>query len=293
MLQIPKILEAINKENDWLDHAIEAHRINAVISDNRYGLYSDRVPTVFMTHQLRIQTSLGEKADNFLQKFNYHFVEEFGACWVPDTDDFFNLSGALSHPERMPSIPVSYLGPLTRFTPSEDKNSDKHLLVLLSGPEPQRTLLENLLLTQLQTYSKPVMVVRGLPGNEAHPIPALPPHFTIMDHLPAKELEVAIQDASFVIGRCGYSTVMDLMALQKKSILIPTPGQTEQEYLSVHLMEKGMAFCLPQEGLDIKMALGIANEYVYAFPEYNSDPSLTQAVSQLKLQTRQSKEVVS
>jgi predicted glycosyltransferase len=286
-------LEAIHKENEWLEHAIDAHGLDAVISDNRYGLYSDRIPSIFITHQLRIQTGIGEKADNFLQKFNYHFIDEFSACWIPDTDDFFNLSGDLSHPERKPSIPLSYIGPLTRFTPAEDKQDHKHILLLLSGPEPQRTMLEEALLMQLQSYEGSVMVVRGLPGTDIPISVPVPSHFQVVNHLPAHALAAAISDASFVIGRCGYSTVMDLMALQKRSILIPTPGQTEQEYLATHLMEKGMAFCLPQEGLDINTALALAQDFVYAFPDANDGQILRGAITKLKESVGKPKEVVS
>src|SRR6476620_11024513 len=94
LLQIPKILDAIHQENEWLEDIIDRHQIDAVISDNRYGLYSDRIPSVFITHQLLIKTNLGEKADRFLQKFNYHFVNDYSACWVPDIeDDTINLAG--------------------------------------------------------------------------------------------------------------------------------------------------------------------------------------------------------
>jgi len=291
MLQIPKIMDAIHKENEWIEYAIDAHRLDAVISDNRYGLYSDRIPSVFITHQLRIQTSLGEKADNFLQKFNYHFIDEFTACWIPDTADEYNLSGILSHPAKLPAAPVTYIGPLTRFTPAASNLESKHLLVLLSGPEPQRTLLEEQLMAQLRNYKSPVLFVRGLPGNGNLPTMA-PAHFTMVNHLPAAELETAIKEASFVIGRCGYSTVMDLVALQKKSILIPTPGQTEQEYLAAHLTASGIAFCIQQDGPDIQTALALAEDFVYHFPEITDNTSMKSAVAQLLAQVKQSKETV-
>jgi len=292
LLQIPKILDAIHKENEWIETAIDQYQLDAVIADNRYGLYSDRIPSVFITHQLRIQTSLGEKADSFLQKFNYHFVDEFSACWVPDTEDpFWNLSGSLSHPERKPAIPVHYIGPLTRFDPQPAIDANKHLLVMLSGPEPQRTVLEETLLSQLRSYNGPVLIVRGLPG-ETDPPPAAPAHFTIVNHLPARALEAAIREASLVISRCGYSTVMDLVALQKKSILIPTPGQTEQEYLAQHLTEKALAFCVAQDGLDIVMAMALAQEFVYHFPELEAGNALQNAINQLLVQVNNCKEAV-
>jgi UDP-N-acetylglucosamine:LPS N-acetylglucosamine transferase len=105
-------------------------------------------------------------------------------------------------------------------------------------------------------------------------------------------LEAAIREASLVISRCGYSTVMDLVALQKKSILIPTPGQTEQEYLAQHLTEKALAFCVPQDGLDIVTAMALAQEFVYHFPEFETGNALQKAISQLLVHVNNCKEAV-
>jgi uncharacterized protein (TIGR00661 family) len=279
LLQIPKILEAINKENEWLEEAIDTYDLDAVISDNRYGLYTDRIPSVFITHQLLIKTSLGDKADRFLQKFNYHFVDDYSQCWVPDVDDpTINLAGELAHPAVKPKVPVSYIGPLSRFQYTGESFTEKHLLFLLSGPEPQRTLLEQSLLAQVGSITAPVLLVRGLPGETAIDL-EVPPHVSVVNHLDASALEQAVKEAVYIIARCGYSTVMDLMALQKKSILIPTPGQTEQEYLAGHLISQGMALCMEQEQFDLAAALGLAQEFNYYFPEPTDDTTLQTAVA--------------
>ena len=73
----------------------------------------------------------------------------------------------------------------------------------------------------------------------------------------------ALLQASMIISRCGYSTVMDLMAVQKKSILIPTPGQTEQEYLARHLMEQHLALCISQDDFKLQSALSQASSFPY------------------------------
>lgn len=290
LLQIPKILEAIHLENEWLEDVIDTYDIDAVISDNRYGLYTDRIPSVFITHQLLIKTSLGDKADRFLQKFNYHFVDDYSTCWVPDVEDVvINLAGELSHPAIKPKVPVHYIGPLSRFQYSGQKGEAKHVLFLLSGPEPQRTLLEERLLAQVGQYSGPVLLVRGLPGETAINRQA-PANVAIVNHLEATALEQAIKEASFVVARCGYSTVMDLMALQTKSILIPTPGQTEQAYLASHLTAQGRALCIQQEQFDLAAALALAQEYNYYFPEPASNTPLLQAVSLFVQQIMRKKE---
>ncbi|HEY0042059.1 MAG TPA: glycosyltransferase, partial [Flavisolibacter sp.] len=236
--QIPKILSAIKQEQAWLEKVVDEQKIDVVISDNRYGLHSKKARSVFITHQLLIKApvSLGE---NLLQQINYQYINEFDECWVPDAEGEKNLAGILSHPGRLPSVPLKYLGTLSRFNLTESNIDHDYLLVLLSGPEPQRTLLENQLLKELEDYTKPVVLVRGLPNTDESL--SINKNVTVFSHLPAKELEQKIKSASLVISRCGYSTVMDLAILKKKSILIPTPGQTEQEYLAKHLFAMNFA----------------------------------------------------
>lgn len=269
--QIPKILFSIKKENRWLQAIVEKYSIDAVISDNRFGLYHPAIPSVFITHQLSIKTGLGRLADQWLQKLNYRFIHRFSECWVPDAEGKNNLAGSLSHPEKSPSLPVKYTGPLSRFAQSADENA-KHILLLLSGPEPQRTILENLLLQQLKKHSVPVVLIRGLPGsNEKIKAPS---HVVVYNHLAAGALQQKISEASFIISRCGYSTVMDLAALQKKSILIPTPGQTEQEYLATHLMKMNFALCIEQKKFDLSNALELASVFNYQLQNLSSENSL-------------------
>lgn len=266
--QVPRILFAIKKENDWLQTVVEKYSIDAVISDNRFGLSHAGIPCVFMTHQLSIKTGLGRLADRWLQQLNYRYINRFSECWVPDAAHENNLGGDLSHPKTFPSVPVHYIGPLSRFGEPKAENP-KHILILLSGPEPQRTVFENLLLKQVTGYRGPVVLIRGLPGcTEALHLPA---NIEVYDHLPAKELQQKIAEASFVVSRCGYSTVMDMAALKKKAVLIATPGQTEQEYLSRHLMQKNFALCMEQKKFHLAKALELAAAFTYQSQNVSTD----------------------
>lgn len=258
--QIPKIISAIKHEQEWLQQAVKEEKIDAVISDNRYGLYSNCIPAVFITHQLRIKAPVS-LAEEFLQDLNYSHINKFSQCWVPDWEGDDNLAGALSHPAQMPSVPTQYIGCLSRFEEPDNETANGELLVMLSGPEPQRSLLEEQLLGELKDYTKPVVFVRGLPGN-SEPL-TVADNVAVYPHLPAAELEAKIKAASLVIARCGYSTVMDLAVLKKRSILIPTPGQTEQEYLAGHLMQKNFAFCVAQKKFRLGLALSLANSFSY------------------------------
>ncbi len=258
--QIPNIVSAITYEQAWLKKVVQNEKIDAVISDNRYGLHHPNIQSVFLTHQLRIKAPIAFVED-FLQRLNYRYLNCFNECWVPDAADENNLAKSLSHPVQLPPIPVRYIGTLSRFSGQQNKEESKHLLILLSGPEPQRSLLQNLLLKELSNYKEPVILVRGLPG-EGNNL-AASQNVSVYSHLPAAELEQKIKEASFVIARCGYSTVMDLAALNKRSILIPTPGQTEQAYLAKHLMEKKVALCIDQKKFRLKQALELAASFPY------------------------------
>lgn len=273
--QIPKILSAIQYENERLDEIVEEHQIQGIISDNRYGFYHDSIPSVFMTHQLLIKTPFGKTADTYLQKLNYEYINSFSECWVPDNEGAVNLAGDLSHPEKKPSVPLKYIGPLSRFhqAPVEE---EKHLLILLSGPEPQRTLFENLIAEQLSDYKGPVVLVRGLPGDTSKLNSS--PNVSVYNHLPAGELNQKINEASCVISRCGYSTVMDLSVLKKKSILIPTPGQSEQEYLAKHLMKNNFALCIDQTKFRLKNALDLSSHFDYQVENFLPENSLENTV---------------
>jgi uncharacterized protein (TIGR00661 family) len=257
--QIPKLLDAIKEEQAWLQKVVAEQRIDAVISDNRYGLSHPQVRSVFMTHQLCIKVPL-KIAEAFLQDAAYQYINRFHECWVPDAEGEPNLAGDLSHPQNLPAIPVSYTGPLSRFS-EQTATEEDYLLVLLSGPEPQRSLLEQRILEDLQGYTDLVVLVRGLPGLEEEMTVA--ENVKVFHHLPAAELEAVVRKASMVISRSGYSTVMDLAALQKRSILIPTPGQTEQEYLARHLMKQNLAFCVDQSKFRLKTVLAMARQFSY------------------------------
>ncbi|MCW3075095.1 MAG: glycosyl transferase family 28 [Flaviaesturariibacter sp.] len=281
LLQIPKIIDAMDEEHDWLHTAVDQYGLHGVISDNRYGLYSDKIPSIIITHQLLVKTGMGGKADRMLQKLHYGYIQSFNECWVPDVATSPSLAGELAHPPVLPATKVQYIGTLSRFANPSQKPL-KHLLILLSGPEPQRTLLEKSLVAQLGNYKGEVVLVRGLPDSKE--TLELAPHVMVFNHLPAAALEVVIKEAHFVIARTGYSTVMDLMALRKKSILIPTSGQTEQEYLAEHLMEQRFALCISQDRFRLGSALDLAGSFPYNFPETLSDSALKDAIDGL-LQT--------
>jgi uncharacterized protein (TIGR00661 family) len=236
-LQLPKLLWAIYAEKKWLKKIVRENKIDLIISDNRLGLSHKTTTCIYITHQLKIKT--GNRFSEWLaQKIHYFFINKYTGCWVPDHELGNDLTGELAHPKKLPAIPVKYLGPLSRFQQrSVEKKYD--LLVLLSGPEPQRTILENLMIKELKVFRGNVLLVRGLPGNaENNNLHEIKNQITVADHLPATALNIALLQSSMVICRSGYTTIMDLVKLQQKAILVPTPSQREQEYLATYLTEK-------------------------------------------------------
>lgn len=277
--QLPKMRRAIRKEQGWLKNAIQQYQLDAVISDNRFGLHHPSIPSVFITHQLLIKSGWGKWTESILQKNNYRHINQFSRCWVPDEEGPENLAGELSHPVRMPGVPVQYIGVLSRFTKKQIPERKDHLLLLLSGPEPQRSLLENKFIKEIGHYNGTATVVRGLPGE-----PMLIPSTNMIkfyNHLSAAELNTAMQEADIVICRSGYSSIMDAMALRKKCILIPTPGQTEQEYLGRSLMNKGLAVCVQQSDFSLERALAAARNFNYVMSPVSNGDLLLKAIDML------------
>lgn len=264
LFQLPKILIRVNNEKSWLNIFLKIQPVDIIISDNRYGLYTNDIPSIFITHQLSIKTGLGKTADRLVQWINYRRIQRFSACWVPDYPGARALAGELSNPVKLPAIPVQYLGALSRLQLCAEKTNTIDLLIILSGPEPQRTIFETLLLQEAKQQPGKIVLVRALPGNSSQVQEE--GTLTIYNHAPASLLNQLICNAALVISRSGYTTVMDLLKLGKKSILIPTPGQAEQEYVAAHLFKEQLAYTISQDQFSLSKALEEARAFPYRQP---------------------------
>lgn len=242
--QLPKIMRGIKAERNALKGIIRDFEIDGVISDNRFGLYSEEVSCVFMSHQLRIQAPYFQ---DFIQRMNFKHIKKYDACWVPD-DANHTLSGKLTSGITTP-IPTKYLGTLSRFT-TKEKKDNVEVLAIVSGPEPQRSIFEQKLRSQLK--NKKALLVLGKPEKE---IAETYGDLRIVSHLNGEELNQAMVNADIVISRSGYSTIMDLARLGKKAIFIPTPGQTEQTYLAEYFYNQKIAFAMHQKEMNLELAL--------------------------------------
>lgn len=325
--QTSKILTKIKSENLWLKEFLAKNPVSAVISDNRYGLYSQDVPSILITHQLSVKTGFGRLADGFVRKKLYRIIEKFRACWVPDlSEKSASIAGALSHPVEKPRLPLRYLGCLSRFIPCSWQTphgaieaagagvvgtGQQPLLILLSGPEPQRSIFERILCEQLHLTHSPIIIVRGLPtivgepaaaagwrsaANKLKPVtqaakdrrdlptqPAsatdspsseqsalqrsLPAHCKVVEYAGTRELNQFICAARLVICRPGYTTLMDMIKLRKKTVMVPTPGQAEQEYLVRRAHLNRLTLAMPQHRFSLANAMDQAARFEYSFPD--------------------------
>ena len=250
VLQLYKILAALLLEHRTLRKWIAEYRLDAVISDNRLGCFTRQVPCAVISHQLNIFTKppvIGKLA-TFLHRL---VLRRYGQCWIPDLEGPENLSGDLAHGMSLPNM--RYIGLLTRMETGQlPERYD--VLAILSGPEPQRSEWEHLILEQAaQLPSYRWLIVQGKPELQEQNFPY--PHIEVRSFMNSQEINKAILESRIILSRTGYSTIMDLAVLGKKALLVSTPGQPEQEYLADYGHQKGWYYTQSQDELDLKKGL--------------------------------------
>ncbi|MBK0371089.1 glycosyltransferase [Flavobacterium agrisoli] len=242
----PKMIEAVLDEKRLINKWVKKYGIEGIISDNRLGVFSSKVPSVFITHQLNVLTG---NTTWLTSKWHQHFIKKYNECWVPDLAGKPNLTGDLGH-VKSNSLKLKYIGPLSRMKKKEiDKQYD--LMVILSGPEPQRSLLEDKLKAELLKYTGKVVFIKGI--VEKNQVKEQVDHITFYNYMNTKQLEQTFNESDKIVCRSGYTTIMDLVKLEKKAFFIPTPGQYEQVYLAEKLQEEKLVpyalqddFCMEQ-----------------------------------------------
>ncbi|MBN2755607.1 MAG: hypothetical protein JXR51_00435 [Bacteroidales bacterium] len=252
----PKIIFGIAKEHFSLKKILKTNKIDLVISDNRFGLWNKNVETVFITHQLRILMPENLKfLETFVFKINMFFIKKYNHCFIPDFEGESNLSGKLSHNLKLP-LNAKFIGILSRFKIDKkseiSENQKFEILAIISGPEPQRTIFENILISQIKKTNYKALIVRGKPLSK--PKENIE-NIVFENHLSSEELQNLIVQTPVIISRSGYSTIMDLVSLNKKAILVPTPKQTEQEYLSEYLKSKNIFYTVSQKDFDLEKVI--------------------------------------
>lgn len=265
--QLPRMLATMQNEKKWLDTLLEQEKFQLIISDNRPGLWNTNITSIYITHQLHIISGLGKWIDRILFKVHQRVMCNFIQVWVPDIQGENALAGMLSNPQDRSKQSV-YIGPVSRFTFTPGAIKDIQILIVLSGPEPQRSILEKKLLKDAHLFTGKIVLVRG---NEN--AASLPYHknITIVPLASANTLHTLLMRSELVICRSGYTSVMDLLRLHVKAVLVPTPKQTEQVYLAKRMQEKGCFPWISQNEITLSKAIDTASEFQFHFPYPDAD----------------------
>jgi hypothetical protein len=267
MLQMPGFLFHIFREKRLLRGLVERYSPDLIVSDNRYGLVHGSVPSVLLTHQLRPALPfLLRFLEGPLSYFIRRLVLAFDECWVPDREDYPAAGRLVSGHEKLPA--VFFTGWLSRFYPVAgnvtgtgsgyrgDPPFRYRMMFILSGVEPQRSILEKMIIDRLSGTRDEVLIVRGLPDIPFHR--ETRGAMEIVSYMDSACIREAAMVSELIICRCGYSSVMDLLALNKSAVLVPTPGQTEQEYLGKWLRQTGWFKVMKQRDFDPLLFAGAA-----------------------------------
>ena len=229
--KIPTIVRAVHKERLLIQEYIHQNpNVVGIISDNRFGCYYTKIPSVYITHQLNVLSGFLTPVTSF---FHRRVIRKYNECWIPDEENSL-YSGKLSRSSK--NLNQKYIGVLSRFK-KQELPQDIDVLILLSGPEPNRTQLEIKLTSIFKTSSKKVYLIQGI--VEKTQKTTKENQLTIVNFMLTKQLEHTLNLSKMVICRAGYSSVLDLVSLRKKALLIPTKFQNEQEYLAKYLQQKG------------------------------------------------------
>jgi uncharacterized protein (TIGR00661 family) len=241
----PKMIEAILEEKRLVNKWIEKYKIKGIISDNRLGVFSKKVPSIFVTHQLNVLTGNTTWITSILHQ---NIIKKYKECWVPDMEGDVNLSGKLGHLKKA-DFKIKYIGPLSRMHKKETPIV-YDLMIILSGPEPQRGLLEEKLKKEVLRYKGNVIFIKGIVEKEQKTEQIA--NITFYNFMNSRQLEHVFNESKIVLCRSGYTTIMDLAKLEKKAFFIPTPGQYEQEYLAKKLSDENNIPFASQEDFKIE-----------------------------------------
>ena len=252
LFKTPLLLFHIFREHCRLKSIINDYAIDVVISDNRFGLWNRKIKTAYITHMPLIPFPKPFQFMEFIGICLHRvIIRKYSFCFIPDLPGEINLTGRLSHGIRLPGN-VRYTGILSRFQDTIQPSAEnplpiKHNTVILSGPEPQRSIFRQAVLKLLRDEKTLTLILEGRPGkgNEIK----ISDNFAFCNHLTAPEMKQVIISSEKIITRAGYSSIMDLVSLSRSALLVPTPGQTEQEYLSEYLSSKGLFYTRSQKNL--------------------------------------------
>lgn len=269
---IPQILQTWFAEKRRLRQLLSQQAFDAIVSDHRYGLVTSAVPCYFLTHSPRY---IAPWRDPFMEAAMEGFISRWLApvtrVLIPD-DEEGGLSGDMSHKLRFfPADKRVYLGILSSLR-RRQLPRDVDVFISLSGPEPQRTKLEELVIGQLRELEGlRVVLALGKPGGSAR---TCPDHVEVYPYLDRSGQEEIMNRSRLVICRSGYTTLMELAEIGQRALLTPTPGQSEQVYLAKTLKKRGLFYSVKQGELDLARDMPRARKYPGYRPRRTTEASV-------------------
>ncbi len=284
VFKIPSLFYHIILEHHKIKKIIKEHDIDILISDNRFGLWSTKITSVYVTHMPLIPLP---KAVQFMESIGVilhrQIIKRYSFCFIPDLPGDLNLSGRLSHGMKLPDN-VRYIGILSRIAGSEQSPDEIHInfqhnTVILSGPEPQREILKQKLISVLKDQDPPTVIFEGKPGTSE--ATGRKGNIIFYSHLPSSRMKEILSGSKYIIARSGYSTIMELLSVNCTALIVPTPGQTEQEYLAEYLSEKGWFHTIAQNKIKPGILLPPAKSVRHEKISIQSSILLTGALNEM------------
>ena len=281
LFKSPLLLWHTVLEHNRLKKIISEYSIDIVISDNRLGLWNTGIKSVFITHQLRIPFPIPfrflESAGRWIIR---SIIRKYSLCFVPDLEGELNVSGRLSHGFNLPDN-VRYIGILSRFVNPFPPESyiPKGCTVILSGPEPQKSILKQKLTEIFISKKVQAVILEGKPLKTEEPYKT--GDIVHYNHLSSDETVKLLLESETIITRSGYTTIMELISLGKSALVIPTPGQTEQEYLAEYLSGKGWFNTVKQKNINESLKINISSAIPAAEITEESEKLIGAALTEL------------
>lgn len=282
--------KVIRFEHRFAEEMVERHHYDVLVSDNRFGFYSHKAKSIYMTHQRRIAfPPMLSAFESMGIMWHCSIMRHFDEVWVPDIPGAPGYAGNMSHVKFCPR-PVKYVGLLSRFQDARQTanpletvsvNEPKgpyQFVAVVSGVEPARGRFEKRLADIFGSIPGRHAIIQGRPsagiktwteGNTDY--------FT---HLPDDQFANVIKSAKWIVSRGGYSTIMDMAVLGAKCVLVPTPGQYEQVVLARDLSKSHQAVALGEEELNKDSLLDSVDECDVQIPAAQNNDLLKTAVVQ-------------
>ncbi len=260
ILQVPAMLVSLLREHWQTEKIVRERDIDLIISDNRYGVYSRRALSFFVTHQLRFKLPARlRKFEVISEWFNRWYFRKYTGVLVLDEQGKENMTGDLAHSGKICRHPkLTYIG-LWSTVHKENVLQDIDVLAVISGPEPHREIFGKKVIEQMKNMPGNKVVILGKPEDTGKDYSY--PGLQVYSFKNRKEVNALLNRAKIVVCRSGYSSTMDLVSLKKPALMVPTPGQTEQEYQAEYYRDKGYFYMVSQEEMNLSVDLKTAKKF--------------------------------